>query len=158
MGRSIETNCRVQLHYALLDADGTVLDGSRGGEPLSYIHGHGQLLPGLEQALQGRTAGERLRLQLPPELGYGPRDESRVLQLARAQLAHLPGLSVGLFCQLENARGEDCLGRIIDLDADRVWVDTNHPFAGQTLDYDIEVIDVRPASRDELAALTAAER
>ncbi len=150
---NIGRDCHVSFHYALHAADGEVLDGSRGGEPLTYVHGHGQIVAGLEQALAGRTAGENFQLRVPPELGYGEPDQARVLVLEREAFADLPGLTVGLFCQIEDEQGELRLGKVVALDSREVSVDTNHPFAGQVLDFDIEVIEVRPATAEELAQL-----
>jgi len=150
---NISHNTHVSFHYALEGDDGEVLDGSRDGEPLTYIHGHQQIVPGLEQALEGRQAGDRFRQAVAAEQGYGARDESRVLELEREAFSGMPGLAIGLYCQIEDEQGEQRLGRVVALDTRTVRVDTNHPFAGQDLLFEVEVIAVRPATNEELAAL-----
>lgn len=155
---NITRDTHVSFHYALEGADGEVLDGSRDAEPLTYIHGHRQIVPGLEQALEGRAAGDTFRQEVPPELGYGERDESKVLELDREAFAGMPGLKIGLFCQIEDEQGEMRLGKVVALDTREVRVDTNHPFAGQTLVFDVEVVAVRAATEQELAELAGADR
>ncbi len=152
----ITRDTHVSFHYALEGTDGEVLDGSRDGEPLTYIHGHSQIVKGLEQALEGREAGDSFRQQVSPELGYGERDEDKVLVLDREAFADMPGLKIGLYCQIEDEAGEMRLGKVVALDTREVSVDTNHPFAGQNLMFDVEVIAVRNATDDELALLPEA--
>ncbi|GAA0694711.1 peptidylprolyl isomerase [Marinobacterium maritimum] len=150
----IGQDSHVCFHYALCNAEGEMLDGSRDGEPLTYIHGYRQIIPGLEQALAGRSAGECFQQRVPPELGYGERDEANILLLEREAFAEISGLKLGLFCQIEDEQGALRLGQVVALDNREVRVDTNHPFAGQALDFDIEVIEVRPATPEELAQLS----
>ncbi|MBP0047868.1 peptidylprolyl isomerase [Marinobacterium sp. AK62] len=149
----ITQDAHVSFHYALESEAGEVLDGSRDGEPLTYIHGHRQIVPGLEAALEGREPGERFRQRVPASEGYGERDKSKVLELEREAFAGMPGLKIGLFCQIEDEQGEMRLGKVVALDTRQVTVDTNHPFAGQDLLFDIEVLSVRAATAQELSEL-----
>lgn len=152
----IEKDCYVEFHYALVN-DAEVTDGSRNDEPLSYIHGHSQIVPGLEQALEGREPGDHFQVQVPPELGYGERDESSFERVPREAFANLPGLRKGMLVQLQDEAGNPMLGKVAELDIREVKVDTNHPYAGQTLNFDVEVVSVRTASAAELSEL-ATER
>jgi len=153
---NITKDCFVEFHYALVD-DSEVKDGSRNDEPLTYIHGHAMLVPGLEQALEGHTSGDHFQVEVPPERGYGERDEELFEVVEREAFADLPGLRKGMLVNLEDHEGESMLGRITALDNVKVHVDLNHPFAGQTLNFDVEVISVRPATSAELEALKAGE-
>lgn len=142
----------VEFHYSLVD-DSEVKDGSRGDEPLSYIHGRNMLVPGLEQALEGREEGDHFQVEVPPELGYGERDEENFDVVPRELFANLPGLKKGMLVNLEDGEGEPQLGKVVDLDIREVKIDLNHPFAGQTLLFDVEVLNVRMPTESELAEL-----
>jgi len=142
----------VEFHYSLVD-DSEVKDGSRGDEPLSYIHGRNMLVPGLEQALEGREEGDHFQVEVPPELGYGERDEDNFDVVPRELFANLPGLKKGMLVNLEDGEGEPQLGKVVDLDIREVKIDLNHPFAGQTLLFDVEVLNVRMPTETELAEL-----
>lgn len=142
----------VEFHYSLVD-DSEVKDGSRGDEPLSYIHGRNMLVPGLEQALEGREEGDHFQVEVPPELGYGKRDEDNFDVVPRELFANLPGLKKGMLVNLEDGEGEPQLGKVVDLDIREVKIDLNHPFAGQTLLFDVEVLNVRMPTETELAEL-----
>ncbi|NVK00530.1 MAG: peptidylprolyl isomerase [Oceanospirillaceae bacterium] len=142
----------VEFHYSLVD-DSEVKDGSRGDEPLSYIHGHNMLVPGLEQAMEGRAEGDQFQVEVPPELGYGQRDEELFEIVPREAFAELPGLKKGMLVNLEDGEGEPQLGRVVDLDIREVKIDLNHPFAGQTLLFDVEVLNVRQPTDAEIAEL-----
>lgn len=142
----------VEFHYSLVD-DSEVKDGSRGDEPLSYIHGRNMLVPGLEQALEGREEGDHFQVEVPPELGYGERDEDNFDVVPRELFANLPGLKKGMLVNLEDGEGEPQLGKVVDLDIREVKIDLNHPFAGQTLLFDVEVLNVRIPTETELAEL-----
>ncbi len=146
----IDKNAYVEFHYALID-QGEVQEGTRSDDPLSYVHGYRMVVPGLEQAMQGRDAGDHFQVEVPPEAGYGERDESLIEVLPREAFEGMPGLKKGLLVQLEDENGEPTLARILDLDIREVKLDTNHPYAGQTLNFDVEVISVRPATAEEIA-------
>jgi len=146
----ISKDAYVEFHYSLVD-NSEVKDGSRGDEPLSYIHGRNMLVPGLEQALEGREEGDHFQVAVPPELGYGERDETLFEVVPREAFSDLPGLKKGMLVNLEDGEGEPQLGRVVDLDIREVKIDLNHPFAGQTLNFDVEVLNVRLPTEAELA-------
>lgn len=145
----------VTFHYAIVSDDSEVKDGSRNDEPLDYVHGYGMLVPGLEEALEGRQPGEKFQVLVEAGRGYGERQEDLFEVLPRESFSDMPGIQKGMLVQLENEEGIPQLGRIESIDIREVKVDLNHPFAGQDLNFDVEVIDVRAATDDELAELDA---
>ncbi len=139
----------VLIHYTLKDDAGAVIDTSNGGEPLAYIQGHGNLVPGLERALEGRAAGHKFNVSVPPEDGYGKRDAALVQQVARRALQGAGHIKKGMQFQASTADGM----RVFTVTAvvgDMVSLDGNHPLADRTLHFDIEVVGVREATGEEL--------
>ncbi len=148
----VAENKVVCFHYALINSAGEVLDDSRSGNPLPYLHGHKNIVPGLEMAMEGREAGSQFAVVVPPEQGYGIRDEDKVQRIDRAAFADFTELEEGMVCQMEDDDGELQLVGIIKIDEHEVTVDANHPFAGLELKFDVEIVEVRDATEDELAA------
>lgn len=153
----------VRLRYAARDADGEVVEDF---EPeLGYVHGYGGLLPALEEALDGRRAGELVRVTLPPEEAFGRRREEAVLELAREEFPE--GVAAGDRFEVESTSGDAgkegalLVLRVLEVTPEAVVVDANHPLAGQAVTFQLEILEVRPAAADELgraeAALEAAE-
>ncbi len=140
----------VSMHYTLKDDKGTVLDSSSGGEPLVYLQGSGNIIPGLEEALAGKKAGDKLQVTLPPEKGYGERDERLVQSIPKNQFQNADGMKVGMQFQI-NSQGGPMVLTVVELKDTEVVVDGNSPLAGQTLHFDVEVTDVRKATEEELA-------
>jgi len=127
-------------------------------EPLlSYLHGHRQIIPGLEQALEGREAGECFEVELTPAQAYGERDESKVEKVEREAFAGMKELRAGLLVQINDESGKPALARVISLDNREVELDLNHPYAGMTLAFSVEVVAVREATAQELAEGRVAE-
>ncbi|MEQ6918236.1 FKBP-type peptidyl-prolyl cis-trans isomerase [Halomonas aquatica] len=138
------------LHYVLSDQDGNVLDDSRARQqPLEYLHGHGNIMAGLERALEGQSAGAELSVTLMPADAYGLRDEALVREVGRHAFP-APDLAPGMRFQTPGDDGPEIV-TILEVRDDSVLVDTNHPLAGQTLRYRLEVLEVREATRAELA-------
>ncbi|MDP9014342.1 MAG: peptidylprolyl isomerase [Pseudomonadota bacterium] len=139
----------VTIHYTLKDDGGTVLDSSAGGEPLAYIQGHGNLVSGLEKALEGKQDGNTLAVVVTPAEGYGERDESLVQRVPKRTLQGAGQIKKGMQFQ---ARTDDGM-RLFTVTAvvgDMVTLDGNHPLADQTLHFDVEVVGVREATTEEL--------
>ncbi|MBQ0785372.1 MAG: peptidylprolyl isomerase [Amphritea sp.] len=147
---NISNDCYVEIHYALFNEEKEVLDGSRGGEPLPYLHGRGNIIPGLEAALAGKMKGDIFTITVAPEQGYGDRDESKVSIIDAESFAGFDKIEEGLLCQLEGEDGEPQLVTITLIDEDEVTIDANHPFAGKTLNFEVEVVTVREATEAEL--------
>ncbi len=145
----IADRCVVSFHYTLTNPAGEVLDSSRGGEPLTYLHGAGNIVPGLEQALTGRSAGDTLNVQVAPEDGYGERHDALMQQVPRAAFQGVDTLEPGMQFQAQGPQGAMSVV-IASIDGDVVTVDANHPLAGVTLQFDVEITDVREASVEEV--------
>jgi FKBP-type peptidyl-prolyl cis-trans isomerase SlyD len=139
----------VLIHYTLKDDKGGVIDSSAGGEPLAYIQGHGNLVPGLEKALEGKQDGNTLAVSIAPADGYGIRDAALVQRVPKRSLQGSGEIKKGMQFQ---ARTEDGM-RLFTVTAvvgDMVTLDGNHPLADQTLNFDVEVVSVREATTEEL--------
>lgn len=146
---NIAPNTVATIHYTLTDGHGNLIESSQGGEPLDYIHGIGAIVPGLEAALDGKAAGDTFRVTLPPEAAYGERDEALVQVLPRQLFSEPDELEVGMRFRAQSEAGPLIL-TVIDLDGQTVTVDGNHPLAGVTLNFDVAVVNVRAATREEL--------
>ena len=140
----------VSLHYTLRGDDGNTIDSSVGSEPLAYVHGNGSLLPALEKELEGRGAGDKLEVRLAAKEGYGERDETLVQVLPRKTLATIGKLKVGTQFHAQVPGGARVM-TITAVEKDSVTVDGNHPLAGLNLNFEVEVVDVRDATAEELA-------
>ena len=139
----------VLIHYTLKDDAGEVLDSSAGGEPLAYIQGHGNLVPGLEKALEGKKDGDALVVTLSPDEGYGKRNEALVQRVPKRSLQGSGEIRKGMQFQAQTEEGL----RVFTVTAvvgDMVALDGNHPLADQTLHFDVEVVSVRAATAEEL--------
>jgi FKBP-type peptidyl-prolyl cis-trans isomerase SlyD len=139
----------VLIHYTLKDDKGDVLDSSAGGEPLAYIQGHGNLVPGLEKALEGKRGGNTLAVTVAPAEGYGMRDETLVQRVSKRSLKGSGEIRKGMQFQARTEQGLR-LFTVTGVIGDMVSLDGNHPLADQTLHFDIEVVEVRPATAEEL--------
>jgi FKBP-type peptidyl-prolyl cis-trans isomerase SlyD len=156
-GFPIEPNTHVTLDYELRDGDGDLVDASLadGGEPIRYVHGYGMLVPGLEVALAGLSAGDERDVVVPAEAGYGEYDEGLVLELDRAELPDPKVVSVGDELVAESPDGDEVALSVVEVRDDVVVVDANHPLAGTTLRYHVKVRDVRLATEDEVRRAAA---
>ncbi len=139
----------VSIEYTLKNADGTVIDTSDGRDPLDYIHGAGNIVPGLEDALAGRSAGDELTVTIPPEEAYGPRDDSLTQAVDRKIFETEEELKVGMQFKTPTEQGV-MIVTVTGIDGDSVTVDSNHPLAGETLTFDVAVVHVRDATEEEL--------
>ena len=147
---NVEKNRVVSLHYTLRDEQGTVIDSSSGRKPLTYLHGKGNIIPGLEDALAGRVAGDKLDVTVAPEKGYGPRDERLVQILPRTKFTGTGELTPGMQVRSNGPQGPRMM-TIVRIDRDFVTVDGNHPLAGRTLHFSVEVEEVRKATHEEVS-------
>jgi FKBP-type peptidyl-prolyl cis-trans isomerase SlyD len=145
----IADDMAVLIHYKVANSAGEVLDSSEGDEPLAYIHGSGDIVPGLERALSGKGAGDRVQVTVPPAEGYGEHESAKVQTVPRDAFEE-KNLQPGMRFQAESEDG-DVLVTITQVGADEVTIDANHPLAGQTLHFDVEVMAVRECTPEELA-------
>ncbi|MFM8330778.1 MAG: peptidylprolyl isomerase [Candidatus Methylumidiphilus sp.] len=140
----------VFIHYTLTNDEGDVIDSSEGHEPLAYIHGEGNIIPGLENALVGKTAGEKLKVTIPPEQAYGVRDESLVHGVPKGAFHGVDEILPGMQFHTDSPDGGQ-LVTVVDIQGDTVILDGNHPMSGQTLNFDVEITEIRDATEEELA-------
>lgn len=145
----IAARCAVSFHYTLTDDAGTVIDSSRDSEPLVYLHGAGNIVPGLESALEGREPGAAFKVSVPPEQGYGQRVEALVQQMPRSMFEGMPAPELGMQFQAESNMGP-VMVTVVAVDEGSVTLDGNHALAGNTLHFDVEVVAVREASVEEV--------
>ncbi len=145
----IEQDKVVLIHYTLTDEAGKVLDSSSGGDPLAYLHGQGNIISGLESALNGKQAGDKLKARIEPADGYGVRDDALVQQVPRR---HFGGadLQPGTQFHAQTSKGHARVVTVTRVVGDMVTVDGNHPLAGEVLNFDVEVVEVREATQEEL--------
>lgn len=139
----------VTIDYTLKDDAGNIVDTSQGSEPLAYIHGMGNIVPGLEAALDGGSEGDKVSVSVPPEKGYGVRDDSLIQVLTKDQFAGVDELEVGMQFHAHSEGGVHTIV-IAQIDGNKVTVDGNHPLAGMVLHFDIDVRGIRDATKEEL--------
>lgn len=150
-GAAIAAGKVVTLHYVLKDGAGNQLDSSAEGEPIQYLHGVGMIVPGLEDGLSGKRQGERAKVVVAPEDGYGERDPRGIQKVSRDTFPPDASLEAGLEFEAEGPDGDPILATIVSIEGDQVTIDLNHPLAGQTLHFEVEIGEVRDATAEELA-------
>lgn len=148
---TITKNKVALIHYTLKDESGEVLDSSEGREPLAFIQGIGNIIEGLEEKLEGKTVGDRIETTISPEKAYGLRSEENVhiVPLSSFQADGDEKLVEGMQVRVETNEGVS-LADVAKIDGEEVTLDLNHPLAGETLHFTVEVVDVRDASKEEL--------
>ncbi|RQW82410.1 MAG: peptidylprolyl isomerase [Methylococcus sp.] len=139
----------VSIHYTLTNDEGDVLDSSKGQEPLAYLHGLGNIISGLENALSGRSLGDKFTVTIAPAEGYGERDNEMVQSVPKSSFQGVDEILPGMQFQAQSPDGMQ-LVTVIDVDGDEVILDGNHPMAGMTLNFDVEVTEIRDATAEEL--------
>lgn len=139
----------VQFHYTLKDEQGQELESTRGDEPMAYLHGHGNILAGLEQALEGKAAGDTFSITLAPKDAYGERVATDLQRLSLKRLHGAKKWQPGMSAIVETDQGyrQVTVVKVGKFNAD---VDVSHPLAGKTLTFDVEVVDLRDATKEEI--------
>lgn len=141
---------RVALfHYTLTNDQGEVIDSSEGRDPLGYLHGAGNIVPGLEKAMEGKAAGDSFKVTVAPEEGYGNRNEDLVQQVPREMFQGVDDIQPGMRFQAESNQGPVSV-IVTEVSDAQVTVDGNHALAGENLNFAIEVTDVRDATEEEI--------
>jgi len=146
----IESNSVVTLHYTLKDNDGNVIDQSDDGSFL-YLHGAMNIIPGLENALAGKTAGEELSVTVSPEEGYGVKDPERVQEVPKDMFEGSDEIKVGVQFHAQGPDGNAVVVTVAEVKDDVVVIDGNHALAGVDLNFEVKIIDVRDASEEEVS-------
>ena len=148
---NIADDCVVTLAYTLRDDAGEVLDSANAAEPFAFVHGRRSVIPGLEKALSGRGVGEKLEVTIAPGDAYGEHSPARIQVVPRDRFPADITIEVGMQFHASDEHGGRMAVRVAEVNEDGVVVDANHPLAGQTLHFAVEVLDVRAATAEELA-------
>lgn len=141
MAKAKDTD-KVRVHYTGSLDDGTVFDSSREKTPLEFTLGNGEIIPGVENAVRGMNEGEEKQIKIPPEEGYGPRNDEAVMKISKDQLPQDVDPQVGMILQGGTQDGGTVRLRVIDVKEDSLTVDANHPLAGENLNFDLELVEV----------------
>jgi FKBP-type peptidyl-prolyl cis-trans isomerase SlyD len=145
----IAERCVASFHYTLTNAEGEVIDSSSGRGPLTYLHGAGNIVPGLERVMAGKQAGDRFEVVVAPEEGYGERHAGLVQVVPRVAFQGVDTIEPGMQFHAQGPQGPMSVV-VTHVSADEVTVDGNHPLAGVALHFAIEVTEVREASVEEV--------
>lgn len=139
---NIQKGKQVSIHYTL-KVEGEIIDTSRERDPLTYIHGEGHIIPGLSRELEGLEAGDTKNVEVAPEDGYGNIDPGAIREVPRAQLPADLEPQIGMTLQAGTPDGKQQLIRVVGVKDSSIMVDLNHPLAGKTLTFDVEVVSVK---------------
>ena len=142
----VREGSRVALEYTLSDESGKVIESNRGKEPMSYIHGQGQIIPGLEKELSGMKVGEEKKVQVKPEDGYGPVNPEAFQEISKDKLPP-EALKVGTMLMAQGPQGQGIPARVHEIKDNTVIMDFNHPMAGKTLSFDIKISEIKTAEK-----------
>jgi len=148
----ISKNMYVAFDYTLTNNEGEVLDTSEGREPLAYIQGSGQIIPGLENEMEGKQTNDKFKAVIEPAEAYGEWDDAAVHKVEKVHFEGIDGLQEGMQLQMQNPMGMQVV-TVKKIEDDFVVLDANHPLAGVTLTFDVTVTEVRDATGEELAEL-----
>jgi FKBP-type peptidyl-prolyl cis-trans isomerase SlyD len=148
----VEKDVVVGINYRLTLDDGTEVDNTDERGPMEYLHGHGNLIPGLEKALEGSELGNEFAISFKPDEGYGTHDPDKVVEVTKQQLGFEPEIGTVVAARLPDGREQHLL--IAEVEGDQVTLDGNHPLAGQALNFEVSVASLREATSQELEAET----
>lgn len=151
MSMLIGDNRVVSMHYKLTGDDGAVLDSSEGSDPLSYLHGAGNIISGLENALAGKVVGDSLKVKVEPAEGYGEFNADLVQTVPRQAFQGVESIESGMAFQAQAPDGSVQQVLVKHVEGDEVTIDANHPLAGVVLRFDVEIVSVREATEEEVA-------
>ena len=147
----IQNNSAVSFHYKLTNDDGIKIDSSEGQEPLGYLHGAGNIIPGLEQALEGKTTGDAFTVSVAAVVGYGEVQKELIQEVPKEAFQGIDTIEVGMQFEAQTAQGGTVQVTVTAVTDDLVTVDGNHPLAGKNLNFDVSIEDVREATEEEIA-------
>lgn len=145
----IKLNSVVTMHYELKDAQGEVLDSSKGQQPLVYLHGAGNIIVGLEEQLEGKTVGDNINAVISPEKGYGMPVDALVQTVPKEAFGEIEQVEVGMRLQAETEQGPVPV-IVTEIGDTTVTVDGNHPLAGKELHFAVSIAEIREASAEEI--------
>jgi FKBP-type peptidyl-prolyl cis-trans isomerase SlyD len=145
----IADNTAVSIHYTLTNDDGEVLDSSIDRDALVYLHGSGNIISGLENALKGKSVGDKFNVRIAAEDAYGEFADEMIQIISRSMFEGIDNIEVGMQFHADVNYGTGVV-TVVDIDGDNITIDGNHPLAGQALTFNVEVVDIRPATKDEI--------
>lgn len=148
---NITKDAVVALHYTLRNDGGEVVDSSQGKDPLYYIQGHGNLIPGLEEKLEGKEAGFEAMVTVGPDKGYGHRLPEMIQQVPRDKFQGVDNIEVGMQFQAQGPGGGVQVVTVTGVTDEAVTVDANHPLAGENLHFEVAILEVRAGTADEIS-------
>lgn len=151
MSLLIGDNLVVTMHYKLTDDDGTMLDNSTDSEPMSYLHGAMNIIPGLEKALVGKIEGDTVQVRVEPEEAYGEVMPGLIQSVDREAFQGVDTIEVGMEFETQGEDGHAQRIVVKEVEENTVIIDANHPLAGVALNFDVEIIGVREAAEEELS-------
>lgn len=146
---NIQNEKVVSIDYTLTDPQGQVLDSSQGRGPLTYLQGVGNIIPGLEKQLEGRSTGDELKITVPAAEAYGERDERLVQPVPRQAFQGVENIEPGMRFQASGPGGAKGVVTVVKVDPEQVTIDANHPLAGVPLTFDVKVVEVREPTPEE---------
>ncbi len=150
--KTVQQDDVVSIDYTLTDSQGNVIDSSEGAEPLEYLHGHNNLIPGLESELTGMAVGDEKQVTVAPEDAYGPRQEDATQIIPTDAFPPDMQVEPGMALEMrDTTTGQVFEVYVTEIRPEGVVVDFNHPLAGVTLNFDVKVVGIRPATPDEIA-------
>ena len=147
---TIKHNSAVSFHYTLTDDDGQQLDSSAGREPLAYLHGAGNIVPGLENALEGKNVGDSMTVAVSAAEGYGESQPELIQEVPRESFQGVDDIQVGMQFEAQTGNGQSVPVTVTAVTEEFVTVDGNHPLAGKNLNFDVSITDVRDPTQEEL--------
>ncbi|MBT3277656.1 peptidylprolyl isomerase [Candidatus Thioglobus sp.] len=147
---TVQKDAVVEMHYTLKNDAGEVIDSSQGKEPMPFIQGHGNIIPGLEKALEGMKVGETCDVSVAPEDAYGVHHAEGIQEIPMEALQGIENLEVGMELQSQDEQGNPFIVRVEEIKEEVVVINANHPLAGETLHFNVSIEKVREATADEL--------
>lgn len=146
----IEKDTVVSFHYVLTEVGGEQIENSEKADPIAYLHGHNGIFPGIEQALEGKVEGDQVSVTLPPAESYGERKEGSSQRVPIKHILTKGKLRAGMTVKVNTEKGPQD-ATVLKVGLKNVDLDTNHPLAGKTLQFDLSIVSVRAATEEELA-------
>jgi FKBP-type peptidyl-prolyl cis-trans isomerase SlyD len=147
---TVKKDAVVEMHYTLKNDAGEVVDSSKGQDPMPFIQGRGNIIPGLEKALEGMKIGDTCDVSVEPKDGYGVHHAEGIQEIPKEALQGIENLEIGMELQSQDEQGNPFIVRVEEIKDDVIIINANHPLAGQTLHFNVSIESVREATADEL--------
>ncbi len=148
---TVKKDAVVEMHYTLKNDAGDVIDTSSGKAPMPFLQGHGNIIPGLEKALEGMKVGESCDVSVKPEDAYGVHHPEGIQEIPMEALQGIENLEVGMELQSQDEQGNPFIVRVEKINEETVTINANHPLAGETLHFNVSIESVREATKEELS-------